>query len=639
MAAASIAKLSVLFSSDGRQFDKGIKKSLKGANAEFKKWASTIKVGAGAVAGALTGVVASATKAADSLAKTSAKLGMTTTELAGLRYAAELSGVGVTQLDTGLQRIIRRTSEAAHGVGEARGALKELGLDAAKFDSLTQSEKIFALADAFESVETAGDKVRLMMKLADTEGVGLVNTLALGADKLRDMQEEARRLGLAFEGGAAKKFEQFGDQLKIVKKQFTGLKNTIATEMLPILSKVNGMLGELTLAERYKIFNRTVESVFNRIVASFQDTASTFQHFRADIVEGVKSFIDSNRGIIDGFIGVVEKVINASLKGLSKLLLKATMGLNSLIMKANEVAGTSVEGFTFAGFGQVSLPRSEDMSDALGERSEELRQSAADMAKAAEFSRKMADAAERDIERIKKSAAEAGEITGEGFEDITEGLGETIKTGGGATKAAAEDAKEAMEDLKDAAVDTNNAITRSWDSAMSDMSSGIEGLVTDGKSQWTNFGDWFRSWTASTVADYLAEWAKGLAQRIAMAAASSSAGWVSTLASAFLGPSNSFFGSGNLTGMASGGAVAGGVPYLVGERGPEVVVPGRNSEVIPNHKIGGGGGGGIVVNQNFSTGVSEAQLFEATRATYEAAKSGVADAVARGGSYRRRLQF
>lgn len=634
MAATNIAKLSVLFSSDGRQFDKGIKKSLKGANASFKKWANTTKVAAGAVAGALTGIVASATKAADSLAKTSAKLGMTTTELAGLRYAAELSGVGVTQLDTGLQRIIRRTSEAAVGVGEARGALKELGIDAAKFNSLSQSEKVFELADAFEAVESSGDKVRLMMKLADTEGVGLVNTLALGSDKLRAMQVEAQRLGLAFEDGAAAKFEKFGDQITVVQKQFVGLKNTIATEMLPILSEFNGMLGELTMAERYKIFNRTVESMFNKIVAGFQDTGSTFLHFRADIVDGVKTFIDSNRGIIDGFIGVVEKVVNASLKGLSKLLLKATMGLNSLIMKANEVAGTSVDGFTFSGFGQVQLPRSGDMSSVLGDRSAELRESAASMAAAAEFSRKMADGAERDIERIKKAAAEAGEITGEGVDDIIEGLGETVKTGGAATKSAVEDAADAMDELKDKAIETENKITKSWDSAMGDMSSGIKSALEDGKTQWSNFGDWFRSWTASTVADYLADWAAGMAKRIAMEAATmaskSSVGWVSTLGALF---------TGGLTGKAAGGAVSGSVPYLVGERGPEVVIPGGNSEVIPNHKLGGMGGGGVTVNQVFNTGVSEAQLFEATRATYEAAKRGVAEAVSRGGGYRRQLQY
>ena len=40
-----------------------------------------------------------------------------------------------------------------------------------------------------------------------------------------------------------------------------------------------------------------------------------------------------------------------------------------------------------------------------------------------------------------------------------------------------------------------------------------------------------------------------------------------------------------LTGRAHGGPITGGTPYLVGEQGPEIVVPRQNGIVIPNNKI------------------------------------------------------
>jgi SLT domain-containing protein len=46
-----------------------------------------------------------------------------------------------------------------------------------------------------------------------------------------------------------------------------------------------------------------------------------------------------------------------------------------------------------------------------------------------------------------------------------------------------------------------------------------------------------------------------------------------------------------LLGRASGGPMTAGRPYLVGERGPELVIPGRNSWVVPNGSMGGSGGG------------------------------------------------
>lgn len=50
--------------------------------------------------------------------------------------------------------------------------------------------------------------------------------------------------------------------------------------------------------------------------------------------------------------------------------------------------------------------------------------------------------------------------------------------------------------------------------------------------------------------------------------------------------------------QATGGPVSAGSPYLVGERGPELMIPSRSGTIIPNNKLGGGGG--VVVQQTFN---------------------------------------
>lgn len=47
---------------------------------------------------------------------------------------------------------------------------------------------------------------------------------------------------------------------------------------------------------------------------------------------------------------------------------------------------------------------------------------------------------------------------------------------------------------------------------------------------------------------------------------------------------------------ANGGSVKSGSPYMVGERGPELFVPGRSGTIVPNNKLGGGGSANVVVN-------------------------------------------
>jgi tape measure domain-containing protein len=68
---------------------------------------------------------------------------------------------------------------------------------------------------------------------------------------------------------------------------------------------------------------------------------------------------------------------------------------------------------------------------------------------------------------------------------------------------------------------------------------------------------------------------------------------------AFTGTTASFnpssFGMGLLPGRAAGGPVSSGQTYMVGERGPELFVPGRSGTIVANDKMGGGNTN-VVVN-------------------------------------------
>ena len=55
---------------------------------------------------------------------------------------------------------------------------------------------------------------------------------------------------------------------------------------------------------------------------------------------------------------------------------------------------------------------------------------------------------------------------------------------------------------------------------------------------------------------------------------------------------------------ANGGSVSSGRPYMVGERGPELFVPGAQGNIVPNHAMGGAGSN-IVVNVDASGSSAE----------------------------------
>lgn len=104
------------------------------------------------------------------------------------------------------------------------------------------------------------------------------------------------------------------------------------------------------------------------------------------------------------------------------------------------------------------------------------------------------------------------------------------------------------------------------------------------------------------------------------------------------GGAGKFFGGllGGIQGRAVGGPVTGGTPYLVGEKGPELFVPGMSGSIIPN-----GGGGGVVVN-NYVTINDETDLrrsmpaimAETTRQSVAAAKAEIRGDISRYGRIR-----
>lgn len=102
------------------------------------------------------------------------------------------------------------------------------------------------------------------------------------------------------------------------------------------------------------------------------------------------------------------------------------------------------------------------------------------------------------------------------------------------------------------------------------------------------FGDTIKRMIANAVA---ADLAKKLFGGLADNGSTSGSG----LAGSALNWIGSLFGGAR----AEGGPVTGGVPYLVGERGPEMFVPQGNGSIVPN-KVMKGGGHTIIVNVNGS---------------------------------------
>lgn len=245
MAATTIGDLAVRIGADTTGLVKGLSDSSKRIDQfagkvrkstnDFGKYAAAATA-AGVALG--TVLVKQQLKAIDSLAKTSDKLGVTTEALTSLRFAAELTGVASNTLDMALQRMTRRVAEAAMDTGEAKDAIKQLGLSAQELAALSPDKAFQKIAGAMENVGTQGEKVRLAFKLFDSEGVALVNTLALGEQGLKDMAAEADRLGVSISRIEAAQVEAANDALTRAGAVMEGALRRATVDLAPVIEAV-----------------------------------------------------------------------------------------------------------------------------------------------------------------------------------------------------------------------------------------------------------------------------------------------------------------------------------------------------------------------------------------------------------------
>ncbi len=181
--------------------------------------------------------VKAATEYIDASIKTAQKVGMGVQEWQKLAYAADRAGVSNEQLASGMARFNKTITEAASGSGEAAGLFQKMGIslkDAA--GNLRAPEEIFKdVAQRFSTLEDGAAKTAASMVMFGKSGSNFLPLLNGGAEGLDEMAKRVVQLGLVTEGIGA---EKFNDTLEDVDSALLGLKVTMATALVPVLTKL-----------------------------------------------------------------------------------------------------------------------------------------------------------------------------------------------------------------------------------------------------------------------------------------------------------------------------------------------------------------------------------------------------------------
>lgn len=245
---------------------------------------------------------------ADKMAKLSLRLGEQTESFSELAFAAEQTGVQFNTLALAFQRQQRRIAEAAKGTGEAKNALLELGLSADKLNQIPVSQQFEVLADAFAGVTNQADKTRLAMKIFDSEGVALIQTMQGGSAAIQGLRKEAHELGRTLTTEQAVAAEQANDSMNRLNSILRSTTQELAVQlapiirdvsgyikdnMIPIISKLGGAFyGVQVVVRILQTYFTNYFTVIGNIVSGFKVIISTLGDFKDNGLEAFTGFTE-----------------------------------------------------------------------------------------------------------------------------------------------------------------------------------------------------------------------------------------------------------------------------------------------------------------------------------------------------------
>ena len=299
----------------------GVKSTLAGVGKAVAVGTAAIAAGTAAVLGLTTSFAAHGAEATV-LAQ---RLALSTDALQEWQYVASLSGGQAEAVAESFKELEKRTAEAAStGAGPAFEALQRLGIELKSFRNLNADQKMLAIAEATSQLSDEGDKLFAKDALFGEAGItGMGTALDGGTEAIMRLRKEAHALGVVIDKDALKSANEFNDQIVRMKLFITGLKNTIASSLLPIVKDIAKRIEEWAKANR------------ELIVAKAQEWLRKFIEYAEKLVPIIVQLIDKTIQFIDK-LGGIDNALKAAAGGWAafKLAGLAAMGELGLALAA-----------------------------------------------------------------------------------------------------------------------------------------------------------------------------------------------------------------------------------------------------------------------------------------------------------------
>jgi hypothetical protein len=575
---ADLAKLVVRLEAQTAQYQAELEKARRqlsrfqvdGSAIMGRIGASFVALGASAAIG-LGFLIKKQIDAADQANDLSKRLGITTEDISRLGYAAKQSGTSQDALVIGLQHLAKEAATAGVSMNQA----------------------IADIADKFSKLPDGPEKTALAIKYLGRSGAELIPLFNEGAAGLKKFADESDRFGATISGKAAADADRFNDTIGRLKEQAAGFGNKLAEGVLPQMQKFLDKLTDPEVQAGIISFANLILKIGSAAVTALSAMAKFASYLPIFIVAkkaiGLLGSSDSaaappafrGNGALDGSSG--------QRKHLALTLSDDTAAKNHLkemIAALKEQEQTFGQNATQIELYKLAMAGANNKQLELAASSlkhiEILKEQADALSEVADIFERTRTPAEQFAAQIKRLGELRNARNAQGDPILDQ---ETYRR-------AVEQAQVQFDELTKKAHDAGKTMTEYWVEAAHNMQDAFAQFLFD------PFKD--------GLDGMLKNFGRVIQQMVAQAAAAqifSSLGINSLFASIGAGAGAA------PTHHAAGGGFGANEPIIVGERGPELLVPSMAGYIVPNDKLSKTGG----MTQIFNISTPDADSFRSSQ--------------------------
>ena len=253
-------------------------------NSDLQKFGKSMqKVGASfaAVGGAITAALGVAVKslanAADVADDTAKRTGLTVETVQELGYVAKMTGSNLATVEVALRTMQKGLTDSGAESAAFTSALETLGLSLAELRAMNPQAQFDALSQAIAGVADPSQRAGLAMTVFGRAGTALLPMLAEGADGIAKLKDEAHKYGYVMSQEVAEAGSNFNDNLDRLKGSLGGLAQQVVAGLLPTLNSLVKCAADVVAGIKEWINNNpNLVSTLAHVVASVGAVLTVF---------------------------------------------------------------------------------------------------------------------------------------------------------------------------------------------------------------------------------------------------------------------------------------------------------------------------------------------------------------------------